>query len=96
MLLCGFARLPRRDKRGKSIKYQEWDVNPKIQGKNRGAERHRSFTAHHDECSVSTGKVLQEKVLAAVIDACMRAAHQPIAFEGVGGIGAAKCDFFFQ
>ena len=72
--------------------------NPKhfFSHKNRGAERHRSFTAHHDECSVSTGKVLQEKVLAAVIDACMRAAHQSIAFEGVGGIGAAKCDFFFQ
>lgn len=32
-------RLPRYDKKGKTIRYQEWDVNPKIQGKNRGAER---------------------------------------------------------
>ena len=32
-------RLPRRDKSGKNIKYQEWDVNRKIPGKNRGAER---------------------------------------------------------
>ncbi len=27
------------DASGKKIKYQEWDVNPKIQGKNRGTER---------------------------------------------------------
>lgn len=32
-------RLPRRDSKGRSIKYQEWDVNPKVPGKNRGAER---------------------------------------------------------
>lgn len=32
-------RLPRRSKSGKNVKYQEWDVNPKVQGKNRGAER---------------------------------------------------------
>jgi guanyl-specific ribonuclease Sa len=32
-------RLAQKDKRGRSIKYQEWDVNPKVQGKNRGAER---------------------------------------------------------
>jgi len=32
-------RLPRRDQAGKPIRYQEWDVNPKIRGKNRGAER---------------------------------------------------------
>ncbi|MBO0950208.1 ribonuclease domain-containing protein [Fibrella forsythiae] len=31
--------LPRSDTDGKSIQYQEWDVNPKIQGKNRGTER---------------------------------------------------------
>ena len=31
--------LPKKDKTGKRIEYQEWDVNPKIQGKNRGAER---------------------------------------------------------
>lgn len=28
-----------KDASGKKIKYQEWDVNPKIQGKNRGTER---------------------------------------------------------
>ena len=33
------GQLPKRDKKGKTIKYQEWDVNPKIPGKNRGAER---------------------------------------------------------
>ncbi len=32
-------RLPRKDRRGRSIRYQEWDVNPKVPGKNRGAER---------------------------------------------------------
>ncbi len=32
-------RLPRSDAQGKPIKYQEWDVNPKIRGVNRGAER---------------------------------------------------------
>ena len=32
-------RLPRSDTQGKPIKYQEWDVNPKIRGVNRGAER---------------------------------------------------------
>src|SRR5690348_15328730 len=32
-------RLPKDDARGRSIKYQEWDVNPKISGKNRGPER---------------------------------------------------------
>ncbi|MEZ0543025.1 ribonuclease domain-containing protein [Fibrella arboris] len=31
--------LPRSDTDGKPIQYQEWDVNPKIQGKNRGTER---------------------------------------------------------
>jgi guanyl-specific ribonuclease Sa len=32
-------RLPQQDERRQRINYQEWDVNPKIQGKNRGAER---------------------------------------------------------
>lgn len=31
--------LPQEDEDGKKIKYQEWDVNPKIKGKNRGTER---------------------------------------------------------
>ncbi len=31
--------LPKKEASGKRIDYQEWDVNPKIQGKNRGAER---------------------------------------------------------
>ena len=31
--------LPRSDTDGKPIQYQEWDVNPKVQGKNRGVER---------------------------------------------------------
>jgi ribonuclease T1 len=35
----GEEALPRRDSRGKSISYREWDVNPKIAGKNRGPER---------------------------------------------------------
>lgn len=32
-------RLPKEDAFGKKIKYQEWDVNKKVSGKNRGAER---------------------------------------------------------
>jgi guanyl-specific ribonuclease Sa len=32
-------RLPQKDKDGNAISYQEWDVNPKVQGVNRGAER---------------------------------------------------------
>ena len=32
-------RLPQKDKEGNAISYQEWDVNPKVQGVNRGAER---------------------------------------------------------
>jgi ribonuclease T1 len=35
----GDASLPRRDARGNRIRYREWDVNPKVPGKNRGAER---------------------------------------------------------
>ena len=31
--------LPKNDASGKRINYQEWDVNPKTQGKNRGTER---------------------------------------------------------
>lgn len=31
--------LPQQDEQGNRIRYQEWDVNPKIQGKNRGPER---------------------------------------------------------
>ncbi|GAA4411110.1 hypothetical protein GCM10023187_36480 [Nibrella viscosa] len=31
--------LPRQDVSGRRIEYQEWDVNPKVQGRNRGAER---------------------------------------------------------
>jgi ribonuclease T1 len=32
-------RLALKDNQGKAIKYQEWDVHKKVQGKNRGAER---------------------------------------------------------
>jgi ribonuclease T1 len=46
--------LPKKDASGKRIEYQEWDVNPKVQGKNRGAERlitgsdgKRYFTGDH-------------------------------------------------
>jgi guanyl-specific ribonuclease Sa len=35
----GEESLPRRDAHGKAISYREWDVNPKIAGRNRGAER---------------------------------------------------------
>ena len=31
--------LPKKDASGKRISYQEWDVNPKVNGKNRGTER---------------------------------------------------------
>ncbi len=31
--------LPKKDGSGRKINYQEWDVNPKVNGKNRGAER---------------------------------------------------------
>jgi ribonuclease T1 len=31
--------LPSKDSNGQKIKYQEWDVNPKKRGKNRGTER---------------------------------------------------------
>ncbi len=31
--------VPETDANGNPIQYQEWDVNPKIQGQNRGAER---------------------------------------------------------
>ncbi|MFN3488547.1 MAG: ribonuclease domain-containing protein [Emticicia sp.] len=32
-------QLPQKDESGRRISYQEWDVNPKQQGRNRGAER---------------------------------------------------------
>jgi ribonuclease T1 len=32
-------RLPERDVSGRSIRYQEWDLWPKVRGHNRGAER---------------------------------------------------------
>jgi guanyl-specific ribonuclease Sa len=35
----GEESLPRRDTRGRPITYREWDVNPHIAGRNRGAER---------------------------------------------------------
>jgi ribonuclease T1 len=31
--------LPKTSQNGKRINYQEWDVNPKIEGKNRGTQR---------------------------------------------------------
>lgn len=31
--------VPQMDSKGNPITYQEWDVNPKIQGQNRGTER---------------------------------------------------------
>ena len=31
--------LPRSDADGRSIQYQEWDVNPRVRGRNRGTER---------------------------------------------------------
>jgi ribonuclease T1 len=31
--------LPKKDENGRKINYQEWDVNPKQQGRNRGTER---------------------------------------------------------
>jgi ribonuclease T1 len=33
------GNLPRQDAQGNSIDYQEWDVNKKVQGQNRGTER---------------------------------------------------------
>jgi ribonuclease T1 len=35
----GEQALPRMDTNGRSIAYREWDVNPKVPGVNRGAER---------------------------------------------------------
>jgi len=35
----GEESLPRKDSRGRTITYREWDVNPHVPGKNRGAER---------------------------------------------------------
>ncbi len=32
-------QLPQKDENGRRINYQEWDVNPKQKGRNRGAER---------------------------------------------------------
>lgn len=32
-------QLPQKDDNGRRINYQEWDVNPKQQGRNRGVER---------------------------------------------------------
>lgn len=37
--LDGGAVLPRLDDRGRPIRYREWDVNKKVPGRNRGAER---------------------------------------------------------
>lgn len=31
--------LPKKDKNNQNINYREWDIYPKIEGKNRGAER---------------------------------------------------------
>lgn len=31
--------LPKMDDEGHKIKYQEWDIHPKVEGKNRGAQR---------------------------------------------------------
>jgi|SRR6185437_3529220 len=31
--------VPQADENGNPIQYQEWDVNPKVQGQNRGTER---------------------------------------------------------
>lgn len=31
--------LPQEDSAGNPVQYQEWDVNPKVQGENRGTER---------------------------------------------------------
>lgn len=33
------SRLPKTSANGQRIQYQEWDVNPKVRGQNRGAER---------------------------------------------------------
>jgi guanyl-specific ribonuclease Sa len=33
------GHLPKRDGGGNSVMYREWDVNPKVEGKDRGAER---------------------------------------------------------
>lgn len=33
------SQLPKTDDKGIKIDYQEWDVHPKMQGQNRGAER---------------------------------------------------------
>lgn len=35
----GEQRLPQKDKENQAISYHEWDVNPKVAGVNRGAER---------------------------------------------------------
>lgn len=35
----GGQKLPETDARGGRIHYQEWDIHPKVPGRNRGAER---------------------------------------------------------
>jgi len=35
----GEQKLPVRDAQGKAIQYQEWDIHPKIKGRNRGPQR---------------------------------------------------------
>jgi len=35
----GEQKLPLRDAQGRNIEYREWDIYPKIQGRNRGPER---------------------------------------------------------
>ena len=35
----GEEKLPLRDGRGRPIDYREWDIHPKVPGRNRGAER---------------------------------------------------------
>ena len=36
---AGDQALPKHDDRGRAIAYQDWDVNPKVEGVNRGTER---------------------------------------------------------
>lgn len=35
----GEQKLPVQDAQGRTIQYQEWDIHPKIKGRNRGPER---------------------------------------------------------
>jgi hypothetical protein len=60
-----------------------------------GAGRDGRLAAHFDKCAIAAAYVFEVKVLAAMVDLAVGAAHERILGEDVGATAPSEADLFF-